>query len=81
MEFKQVYLQYNGSTMKAYDLETDELIISNVTPFEVFKYQDTLGFIEYNHHSYTYWKFVSSNGAKIRKTITNNFELELLVNS
>ena len=79
MTLKEVRLEFNGSNMKAIDTTTNEVIINNITPFDTFVYQGETGFIEYNHHSYTHWKFVSDNGAKVRKTITNNMIIDLLI--
>lgn len=75
---KPVALKYNGSNLYAYDTNTGDLI-KEVTPFDTFLYQDELGSIEYNHHSPTHWKFVSFNGAKVRKTITQNITMQLVV--
>lgn len=78
MTFKKVYLQINCTEVLVFDCETEELLCK-ATPFQKFKYQGELGSIEYNHHSPTHHKFVSHNGAKIRKSIVNDMVVEMLV--
>lgn len=74
----KVYLKITKKCLLAYDMETD-LFVAEVTELVPVRYQDTDGFIEYNHHSPTNYKFVSYDNARVRKVVGNFFECEIKI--